>query len=946
MLSRFARSGRILGLLALLALLAALHGAPEPLGKEAPWLAKSDALLKAGEYDEAISYLRGCLDRPGVPERDKMDIERRLALLYWYLGQNEEAALNLRQEMAAIESEMAVQDCCARAVALRKAGNLEGSNNKFAEARQTSKSINRRDYEIKVLESWSVSYLRTPPIPRRYRDLNSEASDLACLLDYKVEASRTMNNIGIYEFMNGAFSHALSCYQKAWLYVRNLKPGEDSIRSLNNIAGVYISLGDYTKAHEYLSEAMKLLGPSTSARFGSPMTVNLGQTFLALARSCQWPEYYDEALKCFASYLDLEKRTGKTDVDLQVLNGIASISADLGRLDEAKAALAPALEALRKDRASALSGMTMLNMAVISLAAGQAAEAERYFREALDASKRSHDDLRQFRASYGLGRCAELNGQDDQAVAFYNDAIRIVAGRGSAIANDAERAEFMSRGREPFQALINLYFRLSQGGRLAVFEHEIFRTAESFRARSFLEQLERRGRQSDAVAPAPVSRQEEILAAERMGLLGRLTREARGLDRATTADLQSRVRRIDDMLDAAAFEKRVQDGPSLAPAPSVPLDVLQSSVLPDRTALIEYVLGDERSLLMCVTRNAFYLVALPSSRAIEDSLAGYLGFLEDPAMPPEKGFPAARRLYSELLEPALGRVSGDVDRLIIVPDGILFRLPFETLAVGGSGSSPRAYLNDRYAVSYSPSASSLFYIMRAPKGPYPKEALAFGVSEYGTPGRRPDTPDIVTAASVLNDLYRRNGFTIGPIPYARAEVEGLAKRLPPSAVDARFGAEATETAFKRLDLGAYRLIHLACHALSDERYPLRSSLVLSPSGEGEEDGFLEVSEMYRMRTNADLVVLSACQTGRGTIVRSEGILGLPRVFFYMGAKSVISTLWPVHDRAGAVFMGYFYDSYFRGAGKAESLRAAKRRMAGSKYSHPYYWASYTLTGGF
>jgi CHAT domain-containing protein len=91
-------------------------------------------------------------------------------------------------------------------------------------------------------------------------------------------------------------------------------------------------------------------------------------------------------------------------------------------------------------------------------------------------------------------------------------------------------------------------------------------------------------------------------------------------------------------------------------------------------------------------------------------------------------------------------------------------------------------------------------------------------------------------------------------------------------------------------------------------------------------------------------VLSACQTGTGKIVRNEGILGLPRIFFYMGARSVVSTLWPIQDKAGALFMSYFYDSYLRGAGKAGSLQAAKRMMAGTKYAHPYYWASYTLTG--
>jgi len=104
--------------------------------------------------------------------------------------------------------------------------------------------------------------------------------------------------------------------------------------------------------------------------------------------------------------------------------------------------------------------------------------------------------------------------------------------------------------------------------------------------------------------------------------------------------------------------------------------------------------------------------------------------------------------------------------------------------------------------------------------------------------------------------------------------------------------------------------------------------------------------MYRMKTSADLVVLSACQTGGGKIARNEGISGLPRVFFYMGARSVISTLWPIHDKAAASFMDYFYDAYFRGAGKAEALQAAKKKMARTRYAHPYFWAAYTLAGQY
>jgi CHAT domain-containing protein len=416
------------------------------------------------------------------------------------------------------------------------------------------------------------------------------------------------------------------------------------------------------------------------------------------------------------------------------------------------------------------------------------------------------------------------------------------------------------------------------------------------------------------------------------------------LTRPEIEDLQSKVRHIDDTLDAAVFEKQFRDGAPAALAHPISLRALQDSVLPDRTALVEYFLGDERSFLMCVARGVYRLIELPSARTIEDSLAAYLSFLQDPAIAAGKGLPAARRLYEELLRPAVDVLPGDVDRLVIVPDGVLFRLPFETLAVETSQPSPAAYLNDRYLISYAPSASVLAYLKQAPIRPYPKEALAFGISAYGQPGRGPQAEDMASAAAVLNDLYHRSGFVLGPTPYARTEIDDLVRRVTPERVDAYFGDKATEAAFKRLDLGAYRLIHLACHAFSDAQHPLRSALVLAAGGDAEEDGFLQVSEMLPMRTHADLVVLSACQTGTGKIVRNEGILGLPRIFFYMGARSVVSTLWPIQDKAGALFMSYFYDSYLHGTGKAGSLQAAKRRMAGTKYAHPYYWASYTLTG--
>jgi CHAT domain-containing protein len=678
---------------------------------------------------------------------------------------------------------------------------------------------------------------------------------------------------------------------------------------------------------------------------GPSLLLNLGQTFFSLARSFQTPEYYGRAMDWFTSYLSLEKSSGGTSLSLQALVGISGIYVEQGRFDEARALLVPALDRLKKDKTSALAGMVLLNLGQIAFKTGQIPEAEKNFRDALAAAQQNGNFLQMMRATYGLGRCAERRGDDGQAIASYAEAIRIVNDEGSRIVDDTDRAEFINRSRQPYQALIELYFRLSRKSRLGAFEREIYRVAESCRARSFMERLERQARRRDSGAAPPLDPEEAGLSKERLALLKSLSEGPR--NEAQDAEKQTRIKRIDDMLDAKLFDRHPENAPAAAAFSPVSIKTLQESILTDRTALIEYFLGDDRSFLMCVTKNAFNLFELPSAQSIQDSLGAYLSFLEDPSIAASKGLAAARRLYADLVGPAEKEIPGAVDQLIIVPDGVLFRLPFETLTVEANGSPAVRYLNDRFTISYSPSASAFYHLAKRPKQTYRKELLALGIADYARPGRRPPGgPEIQSAASVLDDLYGRSGFVLTPIRHARSEVQELSGRVRPEASDVLFGPGATEKGFKGLDLGAYRLIHLACHAFSDENHPLRSSLVLSPGPDDEEDGFLQVAEMYGMRTNADLVVLSACQTGRGKIVRNEGILGLPRVFFYMGARTTISTLWPINDKAGAVFMGYFYDAYFGGAGKARALQAARRKMVGTRYGHPFYWASYTLTGEF
>jgi len=158
------------------------------------------------------------------------------------------------------------------------------------------------------------------------------------------------------------------------------------------------------------------------------------------------------------------------------------------------------------------------------------------------------------------------------------------------------------------------------------------------------------------------------------------------------------------------------------------------------------------------------------------------------------------------------------------------------------------------------------------------------------------------------------------------------------------GRAASEDALKALPLEEFRVIHLACHGLLDESHPFRSALVLSLSDERENDGFLQMREVYGLTTKADLIVLSACQTARGLIEQAEGPMGMARPFFFAGARSVVASLWTVNDKGAVLFMKEFYRQLLAGRAVGDALRLTKIKFLQTARGQPFYWASFVLIG--
>jgi CHAT domain-containing protein len=329
-----------------------------------------------------------------------------------------------------------------------------------------------------------------------------------------------------------------------------------------------------------------------------------------------------------------------------------------------------------------------------------------------------------------------------------------------------------------------------------------------------------------------------------------------------------------------------------------PVSELLSEIATDE-ALIEYYYQDEDMYAFVLSGRKLQTVKL-NGAGLTDDIMAFRRLIEKPGSPDFMA--ASRKLYNRLFEPiegVLGKRS-----LIIVPHGILHYLPMNALHDG------RSYLIDRYGICMMPSASALKYLSKG------KARKSGGVLIFGNP-----------------DL----GDARLDLAYAEREARDVANLRPNSKVFVR--KEATETALREYG-GSYSYLHFATHGQFNPEFPLQSALLLTP--DSRYNGMLSVNKIYSLNLALDLVTLSACETGLSRIANGDDLVGLTRGFLYAGSSSIVASLWKVDDLATAELMTRFYTELER-TDKREALRTAQLETR-KKYPHPYYWASFQLTG--
>lgn len=920
-------------------------------------LASGEEYFNKGSYPRAIEIFTQVLDLSTKSEKYSHVVSSllKLGLLHWIVGelelsqsfytraeyQSEKSNLKIEKQLA--QTAINIYRLYQKAKRLTRQDKFEESVEVFTEAINAAEAIGSEHHKLKCLRHCSINYWRMSYFDD-FHALNKQCLELAKKLNNNVEIARALNHIGLFNFQRGNYSYALNYYTEALPLFYELNKYSEASNILNNLANLYMYLGSYEKSLDYISQALNIDKAVGNPTYISMDMNNLGELYRRMASIDSDEMLYMKARDCFEESVNLAQKVGDLGNEIIGLGNLGNINLERNKFEESLVYSTSALEKISSGQFLDSRGRILNNIGFAYLYLNQHQESLSSFHEAIETGEKIGSYSILWEAYYGLGRTHEKSGSIEIAVKNYNKSIELINKLRRQISLDFEKAGFIKNKLEVYQHLIDLLYQSFENSPSSHFISQIFQSIEKAKSRAFLDMLNE-SNVNVRERLTPELRENEKAISERIAEhLRRLLNNKSGVE--SQENILKQLEFVEAEYEKFLNRVRVElpELSELISPDPYNLDQIQNGLLDNKTALLEYYFGENNSYLIAATAKNSKIHKLPANIDFQKSLKAYIKILSDEPTKRFKGAKASIRLYKELVEPVTELLNDSIENIIIIPDGVLYYLPFETLLIDANEENcKQKYLFEKYNISYMPSASSLMYIkLNKKERRFKKDLLAFGNPSYKP--NYDEAGDQRSLSVVLFDLYKSLGFHFSALPYSGREINRISKFFLKTNCDVFLGEHASEHTFKSLSHQNYKIIHLACHGFLDEDFPLRSALVLSLSGNENEDGFLQARELYNLRLGAELVVLSACQTGQGKLESGEGVLGLQRVFFFAGAKSVVSTLWEIGDKPTAEFMEAFYKFIIEGYGKASALRQAKKMMMNSKYRQPFYWAGFVLSG--
>lgn len=711
-----------------------------------------------------------------------------------------------------------------------------------------------------------------------FRSAMNEAEKLK---DENAQALVEFHTANLHWF-RGEYEPAIAHARRALKTAESLKDNGQSAIILNTIGLIHWTLNDHQKAMDSMEKSLALAKKAGLRLDEASSHNNIGLVLRSAGR-------VDESIERFKTALAIDRELKSDWARAYDLRNLSISLLMRGDMAEAESAASESLALAEKigDRINAAKAQ--LQMAETLLAKGENASALDEFRKAGEVAATAGTPETQWRALRGTGRAKKALNDRAGAIESYKKAVDIVEAMRAGIKAGELKGGFLDDKQDLYEEMILLLLDAKD-------VEGAFAYAERARSRSFIDLLG-----ASTIKPADEASGKAYEEAQRLRNRREEIVRAGGQAGEKMAD---ELAKVDEQI-ASAIDHLRETAPELVPFVTVePVDAKRAlAALDGDTVLLEYVVTAREIVIFALAGEKVEAVRVPWDRKeLEKLILEYRRLIQDGA--PLGDRPKA--VSSALIEPVKKWiVTGST--LAIAPHGVLHYLSFAPLPVDDET------LLEKKALFYIPSVSVFEHMKkrRLPANRGKIKALAVGDPDLG-------------------------GLSMS-LPLSELEAKSLKWVFPESEI--LTGASATKKKVVE-DAGRFQIVHIASHGQFDPADPLMSGLFLAPS-DGT-DGVLRAKEVFSMTISADLVTLSACQTGLGKVTKGDEIIGLNRAFLSSGAHSLLSTLWRVDDMASAVLVKHFYRE-LESTSKAEALRKAQL-IVKRRFPHPAYWAGFTLVG--
>lgn len=877
-----------------------------------------DAQFFAGAPEMAKAFGEAAVEAADFTGRKELQAKASLALGAYLMNLEKpgEALPTLtRARDLAVESKEREVEAFARAqrgFALMDSNAVEAALEELGRSLAIAKQHHFEDATFLALLFTGMAHERKGAFPESIK-LFEQALGFAVLKRRKDQQAQALDGLSRVRWQTSDYGNALSAARLGAALAE--EPDDVVVRAkLLNTAGlVYIASADGEAARKVLEEAFELYTHLKFDRLAGAVQNNIGQSYALEQRYSKAAEAYESAMKVLEKAGDLPVAAiARNNLGLMLLydrNPDGAMTHFQASYDYAKTL---------PSKAAAVVPLT--NLATVWLARDRHDEALKLLEEAVTLADEHGTPFDRFIAHLGVGRVCEDRGRLpdlDRAIDEFGKAAALLETSRSGLLDAQLQQGFFSQHAALYAALSNTYLRKYR-------RVEAFAASERGKGRTLVDLLGK-GDVRLSKSMTDEERAEEDRLARSMDALSRKLETTRLTD--AREELEKEIAKLRASLEEFRRDIAVRH-PELETlrgrfAPAT-LEEIQRTVLAGSpsTAVVSYLLRSQMVLIFVLLPRSdaadlkWKRIEVPL-KTVEDDVAEFRKRCSSAGT--DVSGPA-RGLYAVLLKEVAGFLK-DVKHLVIVPDGVLHGLPFHAL----QDATGRCVI-ETWSVSYAPSVTALVKM-----------------SELAAK-RRADPPAERTPLLAVGSPAMPAGFT--DLPRAQQEAETIAKSFKVAALT---GAQATKSAVTKA-MASARLILVATHGRVEPERPLYSYVVLA--ADGDNDGLLRAREIADLDLRADLVVLSACETGLGRQVHGEGVVGLSWALFSAGAPSSIVSLWQVADDATGDLMTRLFEgigpAFPRPAGApttAAALQDAQLRLLrDGKHEHPYYWAPFILVG--